>query len=346
VIQLPHHRWRPSRRQLLWGSAALAAITLPILSVLIGYRYGITLWDWIQLLIVPAAIAGVGLWFNRQQRARELESTEQRAQDEALQTYLDHMGQLLLDKDTPLRQSKEDDDVRTLARAWTLTVLPRLDGFRKRSVVQFLYESGLITKGHVVIDLTGAHLAAVNLTSVNLKGANLHGAYMARANLTDARLSEADLGDAKLFGANLSLAKLDGANLSAAVLMGDERGTPLQRISVIRTYTLGDAGPKDANLRHADLSGANLLDAYVSEEQLDSAESLKGATMPNGRKYEDWLKRGKGRREDGENGGPSQRLRTNSVEGRLAELRRIGLLRSSVGEQAPTHQDLSVPSAI
>ena len=304
MIQLPHHRWRPSRRQLLWGSAALAAITLPILSVLIGYRYGITLWDWIQLLIVPVAIAGVGLWFNRQQRARELESTEQRAQDEALQTYLDQMGQLLLDKDTPLRQSKEGDDVRTLARAWTLTVLPRLDGFRKRSVVQFLYESGLITKDHVVIDLTGAHLAAVNLTSVNLKEANLHGAYMARANLTDARLSEADLGDAKLFGANLSLAKLDGANLSAAVLMGDPRGTPFQRISVIHKYTLGGVGPKNADLRYADLSGANLTDAYVSEEQLDSAKSLKGATMPNGRKYEDWLKI-KGQREHGENGGTS-----------------------------------------
>ena len=178
-------------------------------------------------------------------------------------------------------------------------MLPRLDGLRKRSVVQFLYESGLITKDHVVIDLTGAHLAAVNLTSANLKGANLRRAYMARANLVDVRLSEADLGNAMLFGANLSLAKLDGANLSAAVLMGDKRGTPLQRISVIHKYTLGGVGPKNA-----DLSRANLTDAYINEEQLDSAESLKGATMPNGRKYEDWLKI-KGHREHRENGGTS-----------------------------------------
>ena len=141
------------------------------------------------------------------------------------------MGQLLLDKDTQLLHPEEGDDARTLARAWTLTVLPRLDGLRKRSVVQFLYESGLITKDHVVIDLTGAHLAAVNLTSANLKGANLRGAYMASANLTN---------------------------------------------------------------------------AYVSEKQLDSADSLKGATMPNGRKYENWLKIKRHRdRAHGENGGTS-----------------------------------------
>ena len=35
------------------------------------YPYGITLWDWIKLLVVPAVIAGGGLWFNTQQRARE-----------------------------------------------------------------------------------------------------------------------------------------------------------------------------------------------------------------------------------------------------------------------------------
>jgi hypothetical protein len=42
------------------------------------------------------------------------------------------------------------------------------------------------------------------------------------------------------------------------------------------------------------------LDAY----RLDAAKSLEGATMPNGQKYEDWLK-SKGSGKDGENGGPS-----------------------------------------
>jgi hypothetical protein len=42
----------------------------------------------------------------------------------------------------------------------------------------------------------------------------------------------------------------------------------------------------------------------TNEEGEQQAESLEGATMPNGQKYEDWL-RSKGRGEDGENPDPS-----------------------------------------
>jgi hypothetical protein len=59
----------------------------------------------------------------REQREREVEIADRRAQDEALQAYLEQIGQLLLEKN--LRDSKEGDEVRTLARARTLTVLRR-----------------------------------------------------------------------------------------------------------------------------------------------------------------------------------------------------------------------------
>jgi hypothetical protein len=61
--------WPPTREQFLWTVGIVALLTVVIL---IGYRYDITLWDWIKLLIVPAVIAGGNLWFNRQQREREL----------------------------------------------------------------------------------------------------------------------------------------------------------------------------------------------------------------------------------------------------------------------------------
>jgi hypothetical protein len=126
VDQQQQSRWRPTRRQLLWASATFAFLTV---AILIGYRYGITLWDWIKLLVVPAVLAGGGLWFNQQQRARELQLTAQREkadrrlaeldrQDAIVQSYLDQIGQLMLDKDRPLRQSEERDEVRTLARAY------------------------------------------------------------------------------------------------------------------------------------------------------------------------------------------------------------------------------------
>ena len=78
----------------------------------------------------------------RAQAQRDVE--EQRAQDEALQAYLEGMGTLLLDKG--LLDSQGRDEVRTLARARTLTVLGRINADRKRSVVHFLQESGLIEK--------------------------------------------------------------------------------------------------------------------------------------------------------------------------------------------------------
>src|SRR3712207_3440748 len=107
-----------------------------------GFR-GKTLWDVLQLLIVPLVLVVIGFLFTMQQDARqqkieneraqqareienqraeaERELAEQRGQDEALQAYLDQMNSLLLGKG--LRDSDEGSEERTLARARTLTVL-------------------------------------------------------------------------------------------------------------------------------------------------------------------------------------------------------------------------------
>ena len=47
-----------------------------------------------------------------------------------------------------------------------------------------------------------------------------------------------------------------------------------------------------ADLSGADLSGANLngTEGATNEELAQQAAALKGATMPNGQLYEDWLK--------------------------------------------------------
>ena len=110
-----------------------------------------TLWDWLQLLIVPLVLVGIGLLFEMQQAKREerrseveRELAEQRAQDDALQAYLSQMSGLLLEKD--LRESEKDSEVRTLARARTLTVLGRMDPSRKGDVMRFLVEAELVHK--------------------------------------------------------------------------------------------------------------------------------------------------------------------------------------------------------
>jgi hypothetical protein len=64
---------------------------------------------------------------------------------------------------------------------------------------------------------------------------------------------------------------------------------------------LHEANLQGANLWGAILSSANLQGATVTDEQLADTKSLAEATMPNGQKYENWLKDKEGGGKDVEN---------------------------------------------
>jgi hypothetical protein len=240
--------WRPTREQVLW-TLRIAIILVVVLGILtlIGLPFGITLWEWLKLLIVPAVIAAGAAWFSQQQRVRELEIAKARTQDEALEAYLDKMTELLVDQNLSARQNDIDklkeDAVRTAAWARTKTVLRRLDGNRKGAVLRFLREADLIKKGRPVIR----------------------------------SLSGADLREANLQGSVLEDTALEGVVLKGAVLRG----------AILRGSDLRKTDLTDADLKVADLTNADLTDTQVTEEQLEAAKSLKGATMPDGKKHQD-----------------------------------------------------------
>jgi uncharacterized protein YjbI with pentapeptide repeats len=217
---------------------------------------------------------------------------EQRAQDTILQEYIDLMGELLLKEDLrstnePINKpmaavlellSKEKpkekaalakeqakdlqtkktrkQTIRSLASEHTRTALRRLDGERKGIVLQFLSSEDLIR----VYSPEEAKGPVIGLWEADLRGAILRGSALPCANLSGARLSKADFTGASLYRADLSSADLSGAKLTA---------------------TLGYA-----NLENTNLSGADLSKAAVSPEQLNTAWSLKGATMPDGSKHD------------------------------------------------------------
>jgi uncharacterized protein YjbI with pentapeptide repeats len=238
-----------------------------------------TVWDWLQLLIVPIVLAVASFWFTLQQDIRQQATEEQRAQDAALQAYLDKIGEFMLRNDDPLGESKEGDEVNTLARSRTLTVLSRLEGDQKARVVQFLYEARLIGTERPVLDLRGAALSDVLLKNADLSGADLSDVALRNANLRNAdlggaTLSGADLTNATLSGANLLNADLLNADLSRASLLDDAdlRGANLS--GAVLRYTWLDG----ANLSGANLSGANLSDAGLLNASLEGAE-LKDANL-------------------------------------------------------------------
>jgi Pentapeptide repeats (8 copies) len=295
VDQQKESRRRSTKTQLTWIGIGVVAVLFAAIVVFGGYYFewkwtGFpkrTPWDWLDLLIIPVVLAIVGYWFNRQQQSREFAIAEQRSQHETLQAYLDQMAPLLTDEKRPLRRARPGDHLSVVAWAWTKTVLRRMGRVHKGNVLRFVNEAGLINKHSPVFHLSGADLHGADLRNSTLTDANLHRADLSEADLREADLRGADLRGADLRGADLSEAKLNGAILNKAQLGS-------ARVSVV----LPDGGtepaePNPADLRRADLSQANLQWAEGwTREQLDQAKSLKSATMPDGRQYEDWVKRG------------------------------------------------------
>ncbi|NOK80935.1 MAG: hypothetical protein GFH27_549287n16 [Chloroflexi bacterium AL-W] len=277
---------------------------------LLTYYPAKTLWDWFELLLIPVVLTGGGIWFTRaenhlareierkrvrenhkieEERLKEVRDIErERAQDVIVKDYLDQMTGLLLSHG--LRTSLAGDEVRSVARARTLTALRGVDGGRKATIVQFLYEAQLIggvygseeTVDAVIqmqgADLSGADLNGAKLTRADLAEAKLAGANLNGSDLNEAKLTRADLNGAKLAGADLAEAKLNGAWLAVANLTGVKLvGANLAGASLAGAK-LGVANLNGAKLTGAKLVGANLAVAKLIEADLAGAD-LTGADL-------------------------------------------------------------------
>jgi uncharacterized protein YjbI with pentapeptide repeats len=253
-----------------------------------------TLWDWLQLLIVPLVLVGGGFLFSTAQDNRQLAIEDQRAQDTALQGYLDQMSELILQKD--LLESEGADPAYTLAQARTSTVILRLDAEHNESVIHFLNNSGLTGRGKSSVsilrgielknaqlgranlpeaDLSGAHMNSADLRWAHLHGTNLSDAFLNFAELNHADLSDANLESAYMNDANLESAYMNDANLPEAHL-----GEADLMYATLSDANLNSANLNSADLSDADLSDANLSDAYVGYVDL-SVANLGSANLDN-----------------------------------------------------------------
>ena len=253
---------------------------------------GKTVWDWLQLLLVPLLLAGIGYWFTASQhdseqriadanRLADIARQVDQQREAALQAYLDRMSDLLLGNNTgkdslSLASALSTDEVSQVAQAQTFTVLRNLDGQRKGIVLEFLYDAKLLgypypedsnaifkppilTLGLADLNmmiLTNTALPGVVLSYTHLRNADLAGTSFRHANLTGADLEGADLAGTDLFSSGLPMADMKGANLTGA------------------------------NLDQATLCEANLKGAIgVTKAQLlNEAFALQGATLPDGSK--------------------------------------------------------------
>ena len=214
-----------------------------------NYQPAKTLWSWLELLIIPAFLAGGVVWFNEQARRRQQANERDRFREEALQKYFDDITKLLLDSKTEPQEWTKSQ--RSVVRLRTVTVLKRLDRKRIQEAMSFLYKSNLLSDNSIFYE---ANLSETDFSEVDLSLINLQGVNFTAANLSEADLSGADMIDADLTLADLRYAKLNATDLTNADMSG-------------------------VDLRHADLtetilSGANLQGAKLNPDDFSSTTKL------------------------------------------------------------------------
>jgi uncharacterized protein YjbI with pentapeptide repeats len=186
-----------------------------------------TAWDWLQLLVVPVALAALAIAFNSWQSEREAKRETARANrernfaeearlDDTLQSYLGQMSELVLDR--KLLSSEERSEVQVLARTLTLTTLERLDGGRKREVLQYLGEAGLATGRKPKVRLTDANLFDADLSLLRLDDMNLSHTLLFEADFGEATLKDMILDGAQLYETSFKDASLSGVSLQDALV--------------------------------------------------------------------------------------------------------------------------------
>jgi hypothetical protein len=212
-----------------------------------------TVWDWLQFLsalAIPVVLAVAGFWFSLQLDERE----EQRAKVEREleeQRAQDAALQAYFDQMGALML---DRDLRGSAGGDEVRLLARA------RTVTILRRLDSVRNRDILQFLREARLTTPEDPILEFSETNLSEANLRAANLESIDLEHTDLSDTDLRDANLSYAYLHDTNLERA------------------------------NLQGANLKKANLSEAKVTDDQLAEAGSLEGATMPNGQKYEDWLK--------------------------------------------------------
>jgi len=293
-----------------------------------------TIWDWLGLLVIPLLLTFGALFINNanqtsikvreEERARlEKEKVDQRekfekwmgydrAREQALQEFFSTMEKLILQNN--LRESAPGNPVSEIARARTLDILRRLDGERKRLVVDFLYQTGLINKPNPCVPLVGAgfgiitnllevvgqpdhligdyfadvvreaNLQQIYLKNADLRGGNFTGVWFLRANLKSVDFSNSDLSQANLSGANMKKAVFVGAKLISAKL----NATNLEDVNfansdlnnaqineaILRNVNFGNTDLRHVEFRNAVFENVDLRSAKIYDAVFDQANLI------------------------------------------------------------------------
>jgi uncharacterized protein YjbI with pentapeptide repeats len=304
-------RWRSSN--FLWAVIIILAVWVLILvSVIVddflsGGRDKIGLWEWVGVLIIPVVLAAGAALLTNAQTQREVAAAHLRAQDEALQQYLDQVSNLLAERENPRKPTNSHpvsklmqalDQVSNLfgeredggkpadsqlfsklVQARTLALLLKLDADRKREPLKLIAQLELINRDNPLLSLKNAGFEGADLHEVTLFKVCLREADLRTADLTGADLGQSDLRQADLRGTNLTRAVLTNAYLAEANLLPYDRLNPAQ---LNRPHLLNGADASNVDKKNRldlrKLNDLHLTVATLAEANLQGAD-LSGALL-------------------------------------------------------------------
>ena len=255
-------------------------------------------------VVVGAVLALVGVLitqmvntFNAREAQKHQQKLEdQRAQDDALQKYLDQVSDSETYKN--LRTAKEEGYKRAVMLAKMKTLLLALDGGRKSILLLFLNEAKLVKKSqylrssdkkggwnYPILELEGIDFSGAKLDhSIEVDFADLSGANLSNTDLSGATLGGVNLRDADLSGSNLSKAKLLTANQTKLLRTEGGEAEPdyperVGPIDELLKMDLSRANLRGADLTEADLTGADLTEAVLTGANLSGANLFKAVQL-------------------------------------------------------------------
>lgn len=197
------------------------------------FHPGKTLWDWLELLIIPALLGAVAWNFSDTQKNKELEISTKQFRENVMKDFITEISQYI--KNRSIYEIKDIHFIETI-RINTINTLRILDGEQKGQLIHFLYDSKLIGwKGDYEsnyeeilpiiqlkdadlsnIKLSGTYsleiievcdktnpyfnvnLSGIDLSFTNLRNADLHGTQIFSGNFRATNLENADFDKCKL----------------------------------------------------------------------------------------------------------------------------------------------------
>jgi uncharacterized protein YjbI with pentapeptide repeats len=220
-----------------------------------------SLWDWLDLLIIPFAIGIVAWSFKEAEKEKSNKNEEERAQNDVLDSFIKIMTDLITNYS--LANSKSTLETKIIARTRINLALNRLNAIRKGQVIQFLFESGLIDQ-NPQIKLLGGNIKDALLDGIVLSEAEIKGAYFNNASIKCSNLNRAIFTSSNFTSADLSNSLVENTDFSYTNLTKTK----------LKGMDLRSANFEGANLTKADLRGSQ-----IKREQLNDIINKQGIKL-------------------------------------------------------------------